>query len=680
MDPPECSARDPRVSPAALSDLLEALGPEELALVVARAGIELDAAKRIGERAQVARALAGRVKLRGNTWTDSEQALLVMLARAGGRARFRSRPAAANALCDGVWLFEKKQPGCVELILPVAYLLQFPPWEGEDPRGIRSLLAHLDRHQAAALTRYHSPRVVNAPWPIAFEAAFRTLMQPTRVRALMSDLGERERQLLSLIAQYGGEVTTQELLEMERQPLRLETASGASQVRSGAGYELERRGLLLPAKPNRHLVPTEVLEVVTERKRRALALRRAKTRRSLEAQDMTPRRARFAVDPAPLAVALALLAREQKPTRAGVATPLTIVKRLAKQVGADVDSVALLCALGRRLGLWEPEVPRAMVFGDVGYALYDAWQAGALWDEGRLEPEILRNPKAPRQLSPASQLRVATLEALLELAERCWVPWKVLLDYVLADPRGLGLERQQSRWGARGGGPVVSPEEIVRRTVMESLATLGAVHVGEADDAGAKRADAAGGFVRLSDRGRAWLSGEAVAVGEAVPTSDYVSGHTLRIGPGDVVADLVSVASLVELGETRETLDLLVSRSKLDRAFGEGVDRNRIATKLAALAPLSGEVERMLEVAARTDGRAEFASASGFLWVDDPSLLEQIRAKRGLAALFVDPSPPGGLLVSEGVTLDRLTLRCRAVGIEIYVSGARHRLAAKAHG
>jgi hypothetical protein len=35
----------------------------------------------------------------------------------------------------------------------------------------------------------------------------------------------------------------------------------------------------------------------------------------------------------------------------------------------------------------------------------------------------------------------------------------------------------------------------------------------------------------------------------------------------------------------------------------------------------------------------------------------------------VDPSPPGGLLVVPGVDLDRLTRRCRTVGVELLVEG-----------
>jgi hypothetical protein len=33
--------------------------------------------------------------------------------------------------------------------------------------------------------------------------------------------------------------------------------------------------------------------------------------------------------------------------------------------------------------------------------------------------------------------------------------------------------------------------------------------------------------------------------------------------------------------------------------------------------------------------------------------------------MFVDPSPPAGLLIEAGVDLERLIRRCRALGVEI---------------
>jgi hypothetical protein len=68
-------------------------------------------------------------------------------------------------------------------------------------------------------------------------------------------------------------------------------------------------------------------------------------------------------------------------------------------------------------------------------------------------------------------------------------------------------------------------------------------------------------------------------------------------------------------------------------------------------------------------GRSTFVASAGFLWVEDTSLRELLRTRRPTAELFVDPSPPAGLIVEAGVDLDRLARRCRTVGIEIVVDG-----------
>jgi hypothetical protein len=95
--------------------------------------------------------------------------------------------------------------------------------------------------------------------------------------------------------------------------------------------------------------------------------------------------------------------------------------------------------------------------------------------------------------------------------------------------------------------------------------------------------------------------------------------------------------------------------------------------RLGALAPLPDPVARLLAQASAVLGRAEFVSSQGFLWVDDPEVRELLRTRRQTADLFVDPSPPGGLLIGAGVDLDRLARRCRALGVEVLVEGEPYR-------
>jgi hypothetical protein len=46
-----------------------------------------------------------------------------------------------------------------------------------------------------------------------------------------------------------------------------------------------------------------------------------------------------------------------------------------------------------------------------------------------------------------------------------------------------------------------------------------------------------------------------------------------------------------------------------------------------------------------------------------------LRTRRPTQELFLDPSPPGGLLVAPGVEVERLARRCRTIGVEILSQG-----------
>jgi hypothetical protein len=61
----------------------------------------------------------------------------------------------------------------------------------------------------------------------------------------------------------------------------------------------------------------------------------------------------------------------------------------------------------------------------------------------------------------------------------------------------------------------------------------------------------------------------------------------------------------------------------------------------------------------------------GRVWIEDADIRELLRTRRATAELFVDPSPPGGLLVAPGVDIDRLRRRCRSIGVEITLEAER---------
>src|SRR3984957_21212859 len=123
----------------------------------------------------------------------------------------------------------------------------------------------------------------------------------------------------------------------------MRTATGAAPSRRGVGFSLERRALLVPVHPNRHVVPTEVSAVIGATHHDQRARRREEVREFVASGDHAPRRARFSLDPGPLALGIAAASRatqgrvtdgrSQSGTFAGLRarerTPQALVQKLA---------------------------------------------------------------------------------------------------------------------------------------------------------------------------------------------------------------------------------------------------------------------------------------------------------------------------------------------------------------
>jgi len=80
-------------------------------------------------------------------------------------------------------------------------------------------------------------------------------------------------------------------------------------------------------------------------------------------------------------------------------------------------------------------------------------------------------------------------------------------------------------------------------------------------------------------------------------------------------------------------------------------------------------LSKLIAQASVVVGKGTFVSSVGFLWVEDPNVRDMLRSRRQTAELFIDPSPPGGLLVQPMVDVERLARRCRTLGVEIAVDG-----------
>lgn len=652
--------------------------------MIARLGIRIDPGKRLDVAAQVARILVALPEIRDAArLPQASVELMHRVAEARGVLIVTSVPPALEPLLARAIMFARGERGRVELIIPPAYLVQLRSWEGEDPRGVRALLAQASFEATSSIASHYLGRPATPPIALALEAAWEVLSDPAKLRTEIGNLAPSERRVLESIEREGGEVDTEELLELEREPLRLRTASGATPSRRGVGLALERRGFLIPMHPNRHVVPTEVAAIVGAVDQQARDQRRNKLKKFILSGDHAPRRARFAADISIVAMALAVASREGgMDVRPGIGTPKSLVQKLSVRFGREPSAIALVVALSRAVGLWDASAttaaapPGSLSMSDLTPVLFHAWRRGGAWDEARSEPEVLRLAPEARESSPSAGLRELVLEALRELEGGSWVPWSALAAYLKSDHRIQGVSRLLRRWAERAGVEPVESMEVMRRIVQESLPALGLIDLGEEDidedaqppsglDASSTETPL---VLRLTPRGRALLSGGSPSPDS--PRAKFLDTHVLRVSPATKVHAIVALAPFVEVGRITEALDLIVAPQTLARALSAGYDAEALRLRIEAIAPLPESLSRTLLQASVVVGRGSFVSASGFLWVEDGNVRELLRTRRATAELFVDPSPPAGLLLAATADLDKLVRRCRTVGVEIVVDGA----------
>lgn len=657
--------------PQRLDAILRALPESELAALIHRMGIRVDPSKRIDTPSQVARALVGIPDVRDTSRLSAgSRELLHRIAEAGGTLVVPTLPAGLEPLLARGVVFGRRIDQGIELVLPIAFLLQLKSWEGEDPRALRALLAQAPFETLSAVASHYLGRPANPPIALSLESAWEVLRDPARLAEEIDKLPPVERRLLESIESVGGEVDTQELLDLEREPLRLRGAGGVTATRRGAGFSLERRAFLIPIHPNRHVVPSEVAAVVGADRRRLRETRREQIRTFVLEEDHAPRRARFAVDPAFLAVAMAFTAREPgSEVRAGVGTPRSLLVKLAQRFGRDVETIALVAALSRAVGLWDPSAaspatpPGSLPMYELSQLLFTTWRRGGAWDEARSEREVLRVAEQNRDASPIGALREMVIDALTDLGEGRWVPWHSLEGWLGADERVDGIERLLRRWAERAGVDVPDVLTVTRRVALETLPALGIIDLG-----GSAEEIAAGApTVRLTPRGRALLSGVKPTI-DPTP-SKFIDTQALRVGPSAKIAHILGLAPFAELGRVGAELDLLLTPQALARALSAGMESDAVRNRVELIAPLPDTISRMLIQASAVIGRANMVPTSAFLWVDDPEVRELLRTRRPASELFIDPSPPGGLLVLPDVDPERVVRRCRGLGVEVEVEG-----------
>lgn len=655
-----------------LVEILQALPEKELQGLTRRLGLVIDPQKRLDPPNQIARALVSQPEAREPSGLPLHSVeLLQRLVEAQGRLYFTGLPAGLEPLAaKGIVFARMLEDKRIELILPAAFLVQLRVWEQEDPRGIRALLVQVSYETGSAIASYYLGRTATPPLPLALEPAWEALSSPERLAEEIRQLPLQETKLLEAIEREGGEVLTEELLELEREPMRLRTATGAAPSRRGIGFSLERKGFLIPVHPNRHIIPSEVAEIIGRTARNERRANRAQIRASVLDGDYLPRRARFADDPSALTAALAMAMRESNEVRNNMGMPRSLTSRLAQRFGREAQRVSMISALSRALGLWGPSAinpgadPGKWPIASLGTELFRVWKSGGAWDEAREYPEIYRLPPDAREPSPSNLLREMILDALQELGEGQWVPWQALAAYIQDDARTQAVTRLLRHWAERQNVPPPEPVALVRRMAFESLHGLGLLDLGDPDaEEGAEEEPA----VRLTSRGRALLQ-KALPPPQKTP-SRFLDDETLQIGPSTPLASLLQVAMISDFGRIGEDLELMITQSTIARALSLGLEGERLQAQIEAISALPESVLQYFARANTILARSVYTPAMGFLWIEDENIREMLLTRRQTSDLFIDPSPAGGLLIAANVDLERLLRRCRALGIEILQEG-----------
>ena len=184
------------------------------------------------------------------------------MAEAQGSLVVDALPPALEPLLARGLMFARGTRGSVELVLPAAYLVQLRSWEGEDPRGIRALLAQAPFETTSAIAAHYLGRPATPPIALSLEAAWDVLGDPAKLAEEIEKLSATERASSRRSSRRAARSTPKSCSSSSASRCVFAPPPGATPSRRGVGFSLERRGLLVPVHPNRHVVPTEVGAII----------------------------------------------------------------------------------------------------------------------------------------------------------------------------------------------------------------------------------------------------------------------------------------------------------------------------------------------------------------------------------------------------------------------------------
>ncbi|MEM7447985.1 MAG: hypothetical protein AAF355_07075 [Myxococcota bacterium] len=446
-----------------LVDLLAALSEESLTNLCRRQAVTTDPQKRLRRVEQAARALVRRPVLSSLDLRDPAIAAAVdALLQAPYGLDKSSIGKGADALIEADVLFPHPEVES-RWVMPSAYRVQLPATPSEHPRSARVLLSALEGEVRDTLTRSVGPRA------LALEQLLMVLENTRSLQSHMESLSVREQRLAMAIEARGGELCTEELLELEKEPARYSVTSLPPR---SVSWALVRQGVLLPRYRGVWALPEEVGRYAGRARREIAKAHQAHVRDRVRTLNLDPQRAEFAREPGLSAVVfLARLNSIGVSLRPGLGAPRTAIKRLAREFQIDGAHAELIVSIARAARLSSLDC----TISEVGARLRAVWRKGGAWDEGR-EPED--GHRAGTRLnsipSPSGVLRDSLLEALQEFEAGAFVRDQDVVDWVLGDVRVTSAKRFLKL--AKRAAPEAFPrelEEILLRMLRFTMPALG---------------------------------------------------------------------------------------------------------------------------------------------------------------------------------------------------------------
>jgi hypothetical protein len=613
-----------------LTEILEGLPVPTLERLMAARGAALDPRKVLSAPEQAARALAPLPRdllagLPGSARTALERLAVaprgLPRAELGGGVLPLVEAGLAFAVGDAI-------------VVPTAVRVQLPLAPGEDPRSARALLSRLGDDAIRLLLHGVLRERAGGPRPLALGELLALLEEPVLLRRTIDALPNNSRNALSAIEARGGEVPHDTLLELAREPARYGPATGLPT--RGTAQALLAAGLVLPAGGDRFVLPTEVAAVAGRERRALLASRYAQVLARIERAE-EPARARLAVDPGPLALALAIELAAREPSTERV-VPRTTLASVATALDTSPEHVELLVPLVRALSL------RPLALRDVGPAMVALYRSTALGDETRPHPQ-----RAARRgtANGIVAIRELALDTLMQLPRGRFVPVSEAVLAARSDLRADGLEATLAQI-ARATPGEVEPSLAAALTAIlsRSFPALGLVDV------------APDGSLRLSARAGRLLE---TATPNASPTPPRWDGGRARFG-ADASAWLAMSLAPIARPALDEDLVIVLDAS---RAAPLSLDRDAMASALARCACPRALVESTLSALPAAVATLHATDVVRWIPIPDASLRERLLADPKIAREVVENGPEGGLLIHAHGSFPRLARLFARHGLDL---------------